>query len=136
VVLLKKPKRRGRPTAFNFGPADSGGATATITRDVAIIGELDRSARATIEGGFIPFLSDVKSLITVANVRFVGPGAAALVLNASSGATIVGNEVTAVAGAANEFGIIESDGMKFIAGDPGCSWRADSTGSPSSPGRR
>jgi hypothetical protein len=117
MVWLRSRNAAGVPTAFNFGPADAGGATATITKNVAIFGELGAPARTTIAGGLVPFSSDAKVLITLANVRFVGPGAAAVVLNASSGAAIIGNEVTDVAGAVNSFGSVESHGMKFIAAD-------------------
>jgi hypothetical protein len=123
VVLLKSRNAAGVATAFNFGPAEPGGGTASITRDVAIFGEVTKSARTTIRGGFIPFRGDERVRMSLANVRFVAPAVAALVLNASSGATILGNEVSEVVGATSEFGFIQSHGMKFIGGSDPRSFR-------------
>jgi hypothetical protein len=118
-VWLKSRNTAGVPTAFNFGPAEAGSGSVSLTEDVAIVGEVTRSARTTIQGGFIPFRGDRAVRTSLANVRFVAPAVAALVLTASTGATIVGNEVTQVVGAVNEFGYVESHGMKFVAGsDP------------------
>jgi hypothetical protein len=120
LVLLKSRDADGVPTAFDFGPAEAGGGTTSITKDVAIFGEIAKSARTTIRGGFLPFHGEAKVQMSLANVRFVAPAVAALVLEASSGATILGNEVTDVVGATNEFEVLESKGMKFVGtSDPG-----------------
>jgi hypothetical protein len=120
LVLLKSRNTMGVPTAFDFGPADPDlGGTATITRDVVILGEKGRSSRTTIRGGSIPFTSSAKVNSSLVNVRFDAPLAAALEFTASSGALIVGNEVSGVIGAPF-FGLTEGVGMRFVSsGDPG-----------------
>ena len=85
-------------TAFNLGPAAPGGGTVSITRDVAIRGEVSSTARTTIQGGFIPLLGEGRVRMSLVNVRFVAPAVAALVLHASMGAVIVDNEVAEVVG--------------------------------------
>ncbi len=119
VVLLKSTNVRGKPTAFNFGPAEPGvGGAASITRDVVILGEHGKSRRTTIQGGSAPFTSDAKVHLSLINVKFEAPLEAALVLTASAGALIVGNEVTGVVGAPLRSST-EGPGMKFVgSSDP------------------
>jgi hypothetical protein len=119
VVLLKSTDVRGRPTAFNFGPAEPGvGGTASITRDVVILGEQGRSGRTTIRGGSVPFASSARVHLSLINVKFEAPLEAALALTASAGALVIGNEVTGVVGAPF-FDVTDGPGMKFIgSGDP------------------
>ena len=118
VVLLKGENAAGEPLAFDFGPAQPGiGGSTWITKDVVIVGERGESGRTTIRGGSVPFRGDTPVRLGVLNVEFDGPLEAALVLTASAGAVIVGNEISGVVGAPF-FDATSGDGMAFIGGDP------------------
>lgn len=92
TVLLKANNRNGRATAFNFGSgAQASGVNIDV--DVNIVGERVGHATTTIQGGNIPIFGFVPVKSSIQGIDFEAPINAPIVLQASTGADIIGNRV-------------------------------------------
>ncbi len=114
TVLLKTTNAAGVPTAFAFGDTvEESSGVIVRNRDVAIVGERTPTARATIEGGFIPVFGAGNVTMRVDNLRFVDPILSAVIVIRSTGAQITRNEVSGVVGLDLGFAT-EGRGFKFL----------------------
>jgi len=97
TVILKAVNVAGQPTAFNFGtPEFLPGRRVLITTDVSIIGEQAGTSMTTIQGGLEPIRCRVPVQITIQGIYFKSPMGDAIDIEASTGATIIGNRIDAV----------------------------------------
>lgn len=99
TVLLKATNAAGAPTAFDFGPASTGGRVF-LEHDVEkeIVGERTAAAVATVRGGRIPFLGNTTSRLAIRGLHFDRPGSSAVIVIRSTGVEIVGNSISGVVG--------------------------------------
>jgi hypothetical protein len=93
TVILKAVNAAGVPTSFNFGTGlpegQSGGVV--LNKDVYILGEVVRSHRTTILGGFLPIQSAQPIKTTIQGIDFESPFWTAITIGASTGSTIIDN---------------------------------------------
>jgi hypothetical protein len=93
TVILKAVNAAGVPTSFNFGTGlpvgQSGGVT--LNKDVNILGEVSRSHRTTILGGFLPITSLQPIKTTIQGIDFESPFWVAITIGASTGSAIIDN---------------------------------------------
>jgi hypothetical protein len=111
TVVLESVDESGVPTAFNFGPPETG-AVVGLTEDVAILG-----AQGTrIVGGALPFFGVAHTHTRIEGITFDGPLLSAAVFIRSTGAKFIDNHVTRVVGSplVFPFEATEGRGIKFL----------------------
>lgn len=93
TVILKAINVHGAPTSFNFGTGisitESGGVI--LNKDVNIVGEVARSHRTTILGGFLPITGVQPVKTSIQGIDFESPFWTAITIGASTGCVIVDN---------------------------------------------
>jgi len=94
TVLLKATDSVGHPLAFNFGTPQHllPLRAVMIQNDVSITGEVIGVNRTTINGGSIPFRV-IGGKNSIQGIKFDGPLTRAIAIVASSGTSVVGNEI-------------------------------------------
>jgi Right handed beta helix region len=97
-VVLEASDRRGRPTAFNFGPAVIGPGAVTLPVDVNLHGTTSDGQMTTITGGYSPINVFSPIRVRIQGLRFIGPLATAITVLASTDAIISDNVVKDVGG--------------------------------------
>lgn len=119
TVLLKATDSVGHPLAFNFGtpdPIPHVSARWVFINDVSIMGEVVGTSRTTISGGVVPFRVDA-GRNSIQGLKFDGPLQTAIVIRASTGTSLIGNEIDNIVPFDVGFGFTLADGIDAGSGD-------------------
>jgi hypothetical protein len=119
TVLLKATDSVGHPLAFNFGtPQHLLPLRAVIVQnDVSIIGEVVGASHTTVSGGSTPFrVFGGKN--SIQEINFDGPLAHAILVGASSGTSITGNQIENVVPDPLPVGFTQADGIDVSGSNP------------------
>jgi hypothetical protein len=120
TVLLKATDNVGHPLAFNFGtpePDTVPPARYVFINDASVMGELVGTNRTTISGGSVPFRVD-GGRNSIQGIKFNGPRREAIVIGASTGTSIIANEIDNVVPVDLLFGFTFADGIGVYALSP------------------
>lgn len=99
VRLAAVDATTGHAAAFDFGPNTPDGQFVVLSRDVEIRGEVVGDAHTVVSGGFLPLRSMYWNPVAVSirDIEFAAPGAAALFVMGATGVDFIGNHVHGVA---------------------------------------